>query len=70
MPRTVNMRDDEKLAHEVQKYKCIYDKADPGHKDKDRINNAWREVDKSLGLEEGKKFLFYSFVSLFFVISY
>ena len=54
MPRTANIRDDENLANEVQKYPCIYDKADPGHKEKDRVLNAWKEVDNSLDLPEGK----------------
>ena len=40
-------------ASEVIKYKCIYDKRDPGHKEKDRVVNAWAEVEKSLGFEEG-----------------
>ena len=43
MPRTVNMIDDEKLAEEVQQYKFIYDKADPGHKEKHCVINAWRK---------------------------
>ena len=41
MPRTVNIRDGEKLAQEAQKYKRIYDKADPGQKD--RFFNTWRK---------------------------
>ena len=48
MPRTANIRDDVNLPNnEVQKYPCIYDKADPGHKEKDRVINGWKEVDNS-----------------------
>lgn len=54
MPRTANIRDDENLANEVQKYPCIYDKTDQGHKEKDRVENAWKEVDKASGFPEGK----------------
>ena len=53
MPRKANIRDYENLAHEVQKYPCIYDKADQGHQEKDRVINAWKEVDKALELPEG-----------------
>ena len=53
MPRTVNLRDDENLADEVMKYPCIYDRADTGHREKDRVMNAWKEVDNSLNLPEG-----------------
>ena len=56
MPRAANMKEDEALAQEVEKYPCIYDKSDLGHKEKDRVNNAWTEIEKSLELEEGNAF--------------
>ena len=52
MPRIANIRDDVNLPNnEVQKYPCIYDKADPGHKEKDRVINTWKEVDNSICLK-------------------
>ena len=52
MPRIANIRDDVNLPNnEVQKYPCIYNKADPGHKEKDRVINAWKKVDKSICLK-------------------
>ena len=54
-----NIREDESLAHEVQKYRCLYDKTNKGYKERDRKSNAWREIEEHLGYEEGtsaKKF--------------
>ena len=48
-----NIQESEILSEEVQKYQCLYDKADMGYKEKDRRANAWRTVDEALGYEEG-----------------
>ena len=44
-----NIQEFEILSEEVQKYPCLYDKADMGYKEKDRRANAWRAVDEALG---------------------
>ena len=33
---TCNLREDERLAEEVRKHKCMYDKADKGYEERDR----------------------------------
>ena len=48
-----NLQEEKQLANEVQKYPCLYDKSNPGHHEKDRVINAWRAVDETLGFEEG-----------------
>ena len=45
--------EDESLSIEVYKYPCLYDKSIPEHKEKDRVANAWKEIEEELGLEEG-----------------
>ena len=47
-----NIQEDEILANEVQKYPCLYNKADKGYMERDRKANAWRKVDEELGFEE------------------
>ena len=44
------------VASVVEKYSCLYNKADPGYKDKDRQKNAWVEIENTLGLERGKTY--------------
>ena len=65
MPKFATIDEDEALASEVIKYKCIYDKNDPGHIEKDRVLNAWAEVEKSLGFEEGINYLILKVASKF-----
>ena len=48
-----DIQEDEILSIEVQNYPCLFDKANSGYKEKDRKKNAWREIDKELGYEEG-----------------
>ena len=48
-----SLAEDEMLAEEVCKYACLYDKASKGYKERDRVKNAWKEVELSLGYEEG-----------------
>ena len=35
---------EEKLSEIVKQYHCLYDKTSKGYKEKDAVNNAWREV--------------------------
>ena len=49
----VDLKEDEDLAEAVKKYPCIYDKADQGYREKDRVANAWRAIEDELGYEEG-----------------
>lgn len=50
----LSILEEERLAEEVRKYPCLYDKQDAGYKEKDRKKNAWRKVEESVGYEEGK----------------
>ena len=52
-----NIQDDNRLAEEVQKYPCLYDKGNKGYRERDRKENAWRAVELKLGFEEGNYFL-------------
>lgn len=61
MPKTCSIKDDELLSLEIQKYACIYDKSHSGHKEKDRVQNAWNSIDAALELTEGKAYSCYSF---------
>ena len=49
-----NLQREERVALEVQRFICPYDKSDPGYKERDRTANAWKEVDKALELEQGE----------------
>ena len=40
MAKNFNLQDDEKLAQEVQKHKCLYDKSDSGYKEANLLANA------------------------------
>ena len=48
------LKKDESLAEKVRKHRCLYDKSCVEYGEKDRTANAWKEVDKELGYEEGK----------------
>ena len=48
-----NLKEEERLAEEVRKLPCLYDKSNEGYKEKVRKKNAWREVENTLGYEEG-----------------
>lgn len=50
-----NLIEDESLAEAVKNYACLYNKATPEYREKDRVINAWKAVEEELGLEEGKK---------------
>ena len=48
-----NIQEDEKLANEVYKYPCLYDKTNKGYKERDGRANAWRKIEEDLGMEVG-----------------
>ena len=70
MAKNFNLRDDQKLAQEVQKYKCLYDKWNNGYKETDRVTNAWVAVEMALNLTDGNDdyslFLFKYLLAKFF----
>ena len=51
-----NIKDDERLAEEVQKYPCLNGKDNKGYKERDQKGNAWRAVAQELHFEEGNQF--------------
>ena len=51
-----SLKAEEPLASAVEKYPCLYNKADPGYKEKDRRQNAWVEIENIVGLERGKTY--------------
>ena len=53
MEKNFNIQNDEKLAQEVQKYKCLYNKSDSSYKIRNRVANAWAAVEMVLNLSEG-----------------
>lgn len=64
MPRqSFDIREDEQLSIEIRRYPCLYDKSNAGYKEKDRAENAWKEIDISLGIEEGNYFIISIFIS-------
>ena len=54
MPRrSFDIMENEQLSIEIRKYPCLFDKSNAECKGKDRVKNAWKEIDNSLGIEEG-----------------
>ena len=54
MPRqSFDIREDKQLFLEIRKYPCLFDKSNAGYKEKDGVENAWKEFDNSLETEEG-----------------
>ena len=51
-----SLKTEEDLVSAVEKYPCLYNKADPGYKEKDRWQNAWVEIENILGLERGRTY--------------
>ena len=43
-----NRQDAERLAEELQKYPCLYEKGNKGYKERVREENAWRTVEQFL----------------------
>ena len=54
--RKTSLKTKEALASAVEKYPSLYNKADPGYKKKNRQQNAWVEIENTLGLERGKTY--------------
>ena len=54
---TRTIYEDEKLAKEVRKCSCLYNKTDKGCKERDRIKNTWKVVEEALLYEEDNIFL-------------
>ena len=54
--KKTSLKAEEALASAVGKYPCLYNKADPGYKEQDRLQNAWVEIENTLGLERGKTY--------------
>ena len=57
--QTINIQEEVDLALEVKKFLCLYDKRCVLYKDKRAKANAWRKVEESLGLEDGKHICLY-----------
>ena len=57
--QTINIQEEEDLTLEVKKFLCLYDKRCVLYKDKRAKANAWRKVEESLGLEDGKHICLY-----------
>ena len=58
--QTVNMprqffhtRKDGLLSFENRKYPYLFDISNAGYKEKDRVKNAWKKIDNSLGVGKG-----------------
>ena len=50
MPRqSFDIREDELLSIEIRKYPCLFNKSNAGYKEKDRVENARKEIDNSMG---------------------
>lgn len=49
-----DLREDEYLAEAVRNFSCLYDKSCKEYREKDRVANAWKNVEEELGCEEGK----------------
>ena len=56
--QTINIQEED-LALEVKTFLCLYDKRCVLYKDKRAKANAWRKVEESLGLEDGKHICLY-----------
>ena len=54
--KKISLKVEEALASAVEKYPWLYNKADPGYKEKDRQQNAWVKIEKTLALERGKTY--------------
>ena len=48
-----DLREDEKLAIEVEKYPCLYNKGCKEYKERYRRKNAWVEIENQLGIAQG-----------------
>ena len=63
----IDLQEEEKLSVAVyMNLIVLYDKSQPGFKERDRVANAWKCVEETLGLPGGKSFLLCN-LSLYFV---
>ena len=54
MPRqSFDIRENEQFSIEIKKCPCLFDKSNAEYKEKDPVENAWKETDNSLETEEG-----------------
>ena len=45
MPRQYfDIREDEQLSIKIRKYLCLFDISNAGYKEKDRVENTWKEI--------------------------
>ena len=61
--KMATVKSDEKLAFEVRKFPCLYDKSLSSYKENQPKKNAWKEIDQALGNPEGdvqKELVFFS----------
>ena len=65
--QSFDIREDGQLSIEIRKYLCLFDKSNAGYKEKDRVEKAWKEIDNSLGIEEGIT-LCYNYFNFYFMI--
>ena len=45
MPRQYfDIKEDEQLSIKIRKYLCLFDISNAGYKEKDRVENTWKEI--------------------------
>ena len=54
--RRTALQENEELAETVQTFPCLYDKLGKEYKDKNVVQNAWKEVAGQLDFIENSKF--------------
>ena len=54
--KKTSLKTEETLASAIEKYPCLYNKADPGYKEKNWQQNAWVEIKDTLRIEKGKTY--------------
>ena len=63
-----DIREDEQLSIKIRKYPCLFNISNAGYKEKDRVENAWKEIDNSLGTEERITLCYDSFNFYFMIM--
>ena len=48
-----HLREDKTVAEVVKKKQCLYDESFSWYKERERCNNAWKDVDEEIGIKEG-----------------
>ena len=68
MPRqSFDTMEDEQLSNEIRKYLFLFEKSNAKYKEKNLIETAWKEIDNSLGIEQGIT-LCYEYFNFYFMI--